>query len=494
MVQKIFKHPYSFAIIVATLILILYPFSHFPLLPGIGISPFQFAGVGIALLGGVVSLWWMVKNKNTIPKKAVITQIPIFWTLVLLGWLSASFLWGGHTSHELYYISLVLVAFLFAIGIYGLFRASKIQINYLTKVILVVGVVLSIWAVWQFIGESIGIDRAYTNICKTCLQHDIGFARASGFSQEPEHFSTVLLGPLVLMLVLLMQNRQRKAQSLLWVGAISIVAALLLASSRSGLLALSFILVSFGVFATLQHKGRFAVKLCGAFAGAIIVTLALIGWSGTVGDSSGSKYTLERYVAHVSGGLVVFGDEQKRLSEVESSIEQKVESKAGPSQFNYVTDATDYGPSGAIVYSTESRLETYKAALSLWTQNGKNFLIGVGWGNFGTAAHMRNPVVFNQDTIVNNQYLQIAVELGLVGVGLFVLSVVYVGRFIYVSALDGRLKFAIAVLFIGYGIQLMFYSGLHLLQLWLSASVVAYVIYLHSNKKKLHKASARRLK
>lgn len=485
MTQKFFKTPQGIATGIAVVILALYPFSHFPLVPGLGISPFQLASLAVAVFGGYAAIVWIGRNKVVISDTDKAKGQPLAWMVVLLVWLSLSFLWGSRTTHELYYIGLVLASFLFALGIFTLLKVGGVSKDLIVRVVSIAGVVLSLGAVWQFVGESAGVDRAYTNICKTCLQYDIGVARSSGFSQEPEHFSTVLLAPLVLLLLLLVGQKLNKRSLSLWVGTACIVIALLLASSRSGLLALAFILCTFIVFAIRRQAKPFIYGLGGTCTVAVMLALGLVAWSGTVGEATGSKYTLERYVAHVSGGVVTLGGERERLSEVEDSIKQKVEVKSSESEeFNYVTDATNYGPSGAIVYSTQSRLETYKTAIAIWTQSVRNLLIGVGWGNFGAAAQARNPTAFNKNTIVNNQYLQVAVELGLIGVVLFIGSVVVAARFLYRSALDAKVKFAVYVLFVAYGIQLLFYSGLHLLQFWLSLAIVAYVLYANIQKPK----------
>lgn len=484
-IKKILKTPQGIATIVALAVLALYPFSHFPLVPGFGISPFQFVSLPIAVFGAVAAVWWILRNQTIARSLDKGRERPLVWLALLFTWLAFSFLWGSRTTHELYYIGLVFASFSFALGMYALFRLGSLQTSFIAQIVIIAAVVLSVGAVWQFIGESIGVARAYTNICKTCLQHDIGVARSSGFSQEPEHFSTVLLGPLVLLLLILVGQKRGGRNLLLWLGVLSVVIALLLASSRSGLLAFAFVLLSFGGLAIYHRAKLFMIGLVGTCVAAMVLVLGLVAWSGTVGDAAGSKYTTERYTAHVSGGLVVFGDEQKRLADVEDSIKQKAEVKSSEAKdFNYVTDAVDYGPSGAVVYSAQSRIETYRTATAIWTQNLKNFVVGIGWGNFGAAAQVRDPAAFNKNTIVNNQYLQIAVELGLVGLVLFAVVVASAAQFVYRSALDAKAKIAIFVLFIAYGIQLLFYSGLHLLQFWLSLAIVSYVIYVTVRRRK----------
>lgn len=469
-------------------ILVLYPLSHFPLLPGLGISPFQLVASGVAVLG-LGTLLLRLVHSRTVPDGIRPFQ-PFFWFLVLVSWLLLSFLWGDQSAHELYYIGLLFIGVGFAFGMFILLQTSKLTPALLARVVVSVGVVLSLVAVWQFVGESMAVDRSLTGICPTCLQPDIGFARPSGFSQEPEHFSTVLFAPLVVSLTLLVSARLTKRQQyLLWAGVVSMLTAFLLAASRSGLLALVGVLLAFSIYAVLQGARTYVVRVAAALMLAVAVVLLAMVWSGTVGQKAGSAYVTERYIAHTSGGLLVVGEEQDRLQEVESSVQKKetVQQQSGSDDFNYITEGAGYGPSGAIAYSAQSRLETYKMALSIWTENAQNFVLGVGWGNFGASAQQREPAAFAKNTIVNNQYLQVGVELGLVGVLLAVMCAWQFARLIYQSVISSQLKLAIFVLFGVYGVQLLFYSGLHLLQFWLSAAVTAYILVVYEKKSRRQK-------
>lgn len=468
------------------IILALYPFSHFPLLPYVNISPFQFLALGVALVGGLHAITWLIQKKR-LPEILRPSQ-PLFWAFACTVWLTVSLLWGNQTTHELYYIALLFVGIFFAIGVYGLLRRSGVSLAVLSKMIIIAGVVVSIVALWQFVGESNSVSTAYTGICPTCLQHDIGFARPSGFSQEPEHFSTVLMAPLIISFTLLLgRSRQRR---LLWVGMLMMVVAFLLSASRSGFIALAGVLVAYSIFAAMRGRHGSIAGMSAVLIVSGCIALAAVAWSGTVGDRAGSAYVTERYIAHATGGLIVVGEERDRLNQVEATVEQKVaaSNQAEPKEFNYITEGAGQGPSGAIAYSAQSRLETYKTALSIWTDSPRNFMLGVGWGSFGKVAQQRDPTAFTKNTIVNNQYLQIAVELGLIGIVLVAILIWKLVMTVWQSKVPSEIKFAIFVLFGAYGIQLLFYSGLHLLQFWLSAAVVAYILVLYEKKARLKKA------
>jgi hypothetical protein len=55
-----------------------------------------------------------------------------------------------------------------------------------------------------------------------------------------------------------------------------------------------------------------------------------------------------------------------------------------------------------------------KEALAIWATNIQTILFGVGTGGFGAALHDKSPVYASQ-SIVNNQYIEVLTEMGLVG-------------------------------------------------------------------------------
>jgi hypothetical protein len=60
-----------------------------------------------------------------------------------------------------------------------------------------------------------------------------------------------------------------------------------------------------------------------------------------------------------------------------------------------------------------------KEALAIWSANIQTILFGVGTGGFGAALHDKNPAYTSQ-SIVNNQYIEVLTELGVVGLLAFI--------------------------------------------------------------------------
>ncbi len=464
--------------LMASLALVLYPFSHFPAIL-FQASPFQLLGILIGLIGVGAGFHWMVRHTTRLSKMSLLNQ-PVFWAVILLCWTTLSFVWGQHTLHQIYTIGLLWLGFFFALGLLVCFKVGRLQPKQIARILLVVGVILSLFCVYQFIGDSLGFSRSYTQICVSCTQQDVGFSRVSGFSLEPEFLSVILLLPLMITAHTLFTRHSSFKPFLVWLSAMLLLLPYFLGASRSGLLALVVCLGGFLLTGIILKKYRFCLDLVGAVFASFILTLVLVAWSGGVHGGQGARYSIERYVSHVSAGYIKIGGEEARVKRVEQTLKQKQAQTTEEGQpFSYVKDTLQYGQSGSVIYSTQSRLETYKLAVKIWLASPKNFLIGVGWGGFGAAAQKYNSA-FTPINIVNNQPLQFAVELGAVGLSLALLVVVSLVRFILRSK-NKSLKLSILLLLAGYSMQLLFFSGLHLLQFWLTFALIFYILDLKTN-------------
>lgn len=448
-------------------------------------SPFQIIAVLLAGIGAAASMYWCVKNSSKV--RAILKtwyQSPLVWCLLFLLWVSLSLIWGGR-AEQLYFIAIVWVGFFFAIGFY--LCAVKSDLPYKKIVQLIVGAALAISLIsaYQFIGDSVGLQRTYTQICTTCGSVGVGVARSSGFSAEPQYFSFLLLLPLVILLHSILWKKRLFRPAVEWLMLGVLLLPFLLGSSRGGFLALGLVLAAYAVLAVSKKQFASIMGVSFTVICSVVVTLLLVAWSGTVQDRVGADYTVERYVSHSTGGLIVLGEEEERLDQIEQKIEQRRNEKKNiEEEFNYVADAQDFGQTGAVIYSTQSRLETYKIAFNIWRQDIKTILIGVGWGNFGAVAATRSSV-YTASNVVNNQPLQIVAELGLVGLVLFFLSLAAFVKFFAGALWQKRRDIVISsgILLSAYALQLLFFSALHLLQIWFTLSLMYVFVYLMDNRK-----------
>ena len=110
---------------------------------------------------------------------------------------------------------------------------------------------------------------------------------------------------------------------------------------------------------------------------------------------------------------------------------------------------------GYVAESTDIRMELTSLALETWSGDFRTMIIGVGLGGAGQAMYEKG-LTDSPKEIVQNQYASLLLESGIVGVILFVLTIVLVVRVLVKTKISGAL-FALTV---AYGVSLCFFAGL----------------------------------
>ena len=96
-----------------------------------------------------------------------------------------------------------------------------------------------------------------------------------------------------------------------------------------------------------------------------------------------------------------------------------------------------------------------KAAFDIWKKDFKTMIIGVGVGGAGQALY-DNGLSPAPKEIVQNEYMSLLLETGLIGVFLFVLMVILTVK---VALKKYKIAEVVLPLMVAYGISLLFFSG-----------------------------------
>ena len=96
-----------------------------------------------------------------------------------------------------------------------------------------------------------------------------------------------------------------------------------------------------------------------------------------------------------------------------------------------------------------------KAAFDIWRKDFKTIMVGVGIGGAGQALY-DNGLSPAPREIVQNEYMSLLLETGVVGVSLFILILIMVIR---VISRVGEFSGMILALLVAYGVTLLFFSG-----------------------------------
>ncbi len=338
------------------------------------------------------------------------------------------------------------------------------RLNIFLRVIVVAGIGLSLFCLWQFIGDNLGVPVWATQILPTTTWTQIDFTRVNGLSAEPQFLTTILLLPAAIMVIRLFSRK-----NLGWklpAAVLLIDTAVFLSLSRGGFLAHGLLVTAMIGVAVWQKNFRVIGMRIGLGLVALILALLLVGWSGQLPGHRGSRWVVYRYLEQASGGLLPlhtnFVAQNKPVLEI-----QNPDKDLGVA----VPEAGKKDDVGVVDQSTDSRLETYKTAFRLWIHSPRTIVLGIGWGNVGAEANKQFGESFSPKHITNNQTIQIITELGMIGLiiaGWVALEIHYLVK----NIRDPVFRAGVVGLALGLALQLQFYSALHLAQLWFCLALI----------------------
>lgn len=335
----------------------------------------------------------------------------------------------------------VAIAFLIMIVTYltvTLMVQSKKALEYALKGLIWGAVVAGAVGIFQFLGDMAGLPTSITLLKPGYDKSTMGFARVMAFSQEPLYFANYIFIPLVTTFILLIRGQVEKV-----IGRFSAVLLILV-------LLLDFIL---------------AISRGAYLAGAIVFVLILISQAKLI-------FRFKTVAVSIAIAFFVLGGAYLYLS------------KSGSDALdNFVTHMFVQDPTGE---SVVSRLTATNQANELYRDKP---ILGVGPGNFGPAVQ-GDPVDKPEGGwfIVNNEYMEILAENGLVGAitfALLLLAIFWRSLAAFVKARDMFLKsliLAFMFAFLAIMIQYGFFSTLYIFHIWFLIGLIAAVSNLILNK------------
>jgi len=429
-------------------VLLALPFSYYPLLHAGSISGIN---IDISLLYVLLLAMIVCSLSYGVANRALLTRnTPWILLLGLTVYTSLSVLWSANNTRGIitagFMWALLLLVGSIIIHYPTLVRQKKMIITLLTGSILV----SLAWALWQLLGDALGASSAYTLLPSTYDGGVFGIARPTGFALEPQFFANILLAPFG-WLIWRYLRRDTTIQTAL---AIIVVSTFIILSLSRGALVASIITAGILLVATRGAVAIRAKLVSILFLSAVTAAVATFGIATLrQADTITGYEALSGVVEHLSLGTV-------SLPQREATIPPAAPpSPAAQPAPTYVRS------------STTSRLSMSSEALRIWQRNPATILFGVGTGGFG--ASLSKPA---NGAVVNNYYLETLVELGVVGIVLFVGLLGTLGAYLYRTR-----SWLLLSLLTGYAVQLSFFSGnANIVHVWvLIGIIVASVLHVH---------------
>jgi len=306
-------------------------------------------------------------------------------------------------------------------------RALKIALKGIIWGALIVGIL----ALYQFFGDMIGLPNSVTLLKEGYDKSTFGFARVQAASIEPLYFANYLFLPLSILAVALVRGQAEK------------IIGRRMAYLLTAILAIDFIL-------TVSR---------GAYIAALAVLLAFIVLQAKLILRLKTIITVVMAAIFILGGayLALLKSEPRALDEFIAHVQ--------------VQDREEGE-------SVVSRVNASKQALELWAEKP---VFGIGIGNFGPRVQ-NDPDEKPEEAgwfIVNDEYLELLAENGLVSLGLFALILAvafYRGTKVFFmshSPFLRAMELALMLALLGEAVQYATFSTLYIFHFWFLIGLVS---------------------
>lgn len=341
-------------------------------------------------------------------------------------------------------------------------------LNQLKRIFLTSSAIISLFCGLRLLADALGLPNTITRICSNCTTQIFGFPHANGLAIEPQFMGSLLIAPLFFALNSLLENKNKKSQIKLTLVVILIFMALLLTLSRGATFSVVIALFFLLVFLKSLKK---TLKIAGLTTISAILALVFQGSLAMVGSTSTSfEQAVSIAVNQLTLGKIALVDNQAQSKpennseSIKNPTEISADSTENPTEnpTEIPTESTKKPTenptprfTGYVAESTDRRLELATFALKITAAHPTNTLFGTGLGSAGTEMYVHFPKQQGHEKeIVQNQYLETILEIGIIGLILLILSLV---TFIKLSGFKFE-PYTVATL-LAFVISLCFFSG-----------------------------------
>jgi O-antigen ligase len=260
------------------------------------------------------------------------------------------------------------------------------------------------------------------------------------------------------------------------------VATLFLTLSRGAIYAFVVAMIFFTVVWGIKKTWR-VMWIWLAVGLAFLFTLNLQGIFAEVSKTDDTYISgVSKVVNQLTLGVVDFGGSQVKKNNTEKIEENAAIETNALSEENVEDEKPESEKAvfdGYVEVSTNNRVDVWSGALKTWVKDPATVLFGVGIGS-GLISIYENGAFASSREIINNQYVSLLLEGGILGIVLLVLSLALV----YKVVCKNRNRVLIFTLIIAYMISLCFFSGLpNALQIYLFPAIFIFLCGKSSYRK-----------
>lgn len=386
----------------------------------------------------VASLSRIVKNFREIFVK---NHVTIWLVSAFVFYNFLSIIWSENRLRTLLTAGVIFALYLIFLGFFATKDFAKKYVKPLAKIYIFSAVIMSIFAVAQFIYGTF-LAHGFL-LCAGCVAGQFGFVRPNVFAIEPQFFGNLLLVPLLIIFREILTQKNRISRDVLFG---FLLLTLFLTLSRGAIFAFIFGAILVIVFS--RKNGQTSWKKffgsLGIGAAGLVICLLLQGTSAILNPNTNTSFgaAINSSLNQLSLGLIKIQDVAKVSSN--NSNDQKTHSISHQPAF-----------SGYVAESTNVRTSLSRTAIETWMHESfSRKVFGVGLGGSGVA--MAN-FLHDGDAkqIVQNEYVEVLLELGVVGFAIF--AAILVGLIREIRRSNGA-RWTLGIM-AAFALQWLFFSG-----------------------------------
>lgn len=394
------------------------------------------------VLLSAAALW----HQRAILWKSIGWRLLLLYTLVV----STATLWSPNPTRGVVTAGFGWLLLLVVSSVLVHRRELAARTTLIKKILLGGFILVGLFSLWQLVGEAIGVAPAFTLLPDAYQSAVFGVARPTGFSLEPQFLGSLLLIPYSWALYRQINEPRFRLSSVVLLGCLTL---LLMTLSRGALGAAA--IATFAILVSQRTSWRnYVLPVTLGISAFVVAGGAVYGLAALNSrDTISGRQALARSTNHLSLGVIDI-----------SAPQQAAKQPGGTKRQQPPTP-------GYVEASTTSRLSMSEAAVELWTRHPQTTVLGVGTGGFGTALHQSDPSR-HASSIVNNHYLEVLVETGLIGLGAFLAFLAYL-----LFRLGQRRLWLGCALLLAFVVQWFFFSGsANAVHVWMFIAVCLAVI------------------
>ncbi|MBR2725408.1 O-antigen ligase family protein [Candidatus Saccharibacteria bacterium] len=400
-----------------------------------------------------------------IKKKLLFKNLKWQWWLFPV-WLTLTLFWSQNVVRGILTVGILWLIYFAGFSMWALrkefdekFRRSWWKWFYGSTI------VVCFWCFLQCILDLVGVPRECSLMCSGCKYEIFGFPHPNGFAAEPQFMGNLLIAPAITMAWMMVGKKAESSvlnSKLLMIGFLIVTSALFLTMSRGAIFAFLISMIAMSVVWLSKKRGLWK-RVGMVWLMAVVSFFATLNLQGLMAEVSPTNDTYYSGVSKVVNQLTL-GKVDLGGRNAKKEIEEESDDETNQGQANF---------DGYVEISTEARMSANEAVLKVGFSSWQNALFGAGLGSASIVMY-ENGVFPTAKEIVNNEYLSLFLETGLIGMGLAVFTLVLILK----KLLKSQAKIMILGILMAYSISLCFFSGLaNTLQVYLMPIIIGILTF-----------------